>query len=644
MAAYQITVLGGFDLRSSDGDEILLPTRKDRLLLAYLALYAGQKQSRDRLAGLFWADRGEAQARGSLRQSLAALREAFRSSGGADPLTADRETVTVNPDAISIDALEFARLAAEPDTAGRAACMYRGELLAGLDAPTPEFEQWLKPERQKFEDLAAGLVERVAASGPKEPTARDAIELGRRLLARDRLREPVYRALMRMLADQGDRAQALKLLASCRDALKEDLGIEPDLETGQLYRDILTDTHGPPIAPDRAEEPEVHGERPSLAVMPFANIAGDTALNPLCEGLTEDVITGLGRFKLLFVIDRNSSAAVSQLTSDTSEFARRLGVSFLVQGSLQRLGDRTRITVRLVNPSSRTQMWANTFDCDVADVLGVPDKVTMAIVAMLHSRVETSLLDRSRRKPELAAYECVLRGIKHLRGYGPADNEQAVKLFQQAIELDPDYALARAYRAFADVVVHDYDGAPGDILDRAQAEVQNAVAMDPDEPRSHWLLGMIASFRGDLAAEMQHYRRGLALNPNDANIIAGYGTSLAALGQPEEGIDNIREAMRLNPYHPEWYWIVLGDAFYVAHRYEDAIEALRQKASPRIWVLARLAACYGQLGRLVEAKEIVAQVMRQKPDFSVLRQRGSAWSPEDTAHFRKGMRKAGLPE
>jgi TolB-like protein/cytochrome c-type biogenesis protein CcmH/NrfG len=437
----------------------------------------------------------------------------------------------------------------------------------------------------------------------------------------------------------------MKAYAACRDALREELGVAPELETEQLYRDILTDRQAAPIALGSIpEESSKIAERPSLAVVPFSNISADPALNPLCEGLAEDIITGLGRFRLLFVIDRNSSLAVAQLTVDTAEIGKRLGVSLVVQGSLQRISDRIRITVRLVNAAARTQLWGDTFDCAADDVPGIPEKITKAIIATLHSRVESSLLEQSRRKPTLAAYECVLRGIRHLRGYGTDDNQRAAELFQQAMDLDPDYALARAYRGLADLVINGYDATPKDILERSRLMVQEAVDMEPDDARCHWILGNVYFCLGNVTAELQQYLRALALNPNDANALATYGSTLVALGRIEEGIDHIREAMRINPYHPDWYWIDLGSALYVARRYGDAIEALKQKAKPQTWVLSRLAACYAQIGRMDEAAQAVAEILRLKPDFTISGQRTASWGPGDLEHFREGLRKAKLPE
>ncbi len=644
MVASKLTVLGGFALLSGDGTNIVLPTRKDRLLLSYLGFNAGQALSREKLYGLLWADREEAQARGSLRQSLAALRDAFHSAGLV-PLRSDRNSVTMDRTGIEIDALDFVRLATDAVSLEQAIILYRGELLAGIEPPTPEFEHWLKPERQRLEDLAAKAVEQVASSDVPEATVKCALELGRQLIGRDRLREPVYRALMRMLADRRDRAEAMKAYAKCRDALMEELGVAPELETEQLYRDILTDRQAAPVA--LGSSPKGAGEiaeRPSLAVVPFSNISADPALNPLCEGLAEDIITGLGRFHLIFVIDRNSSLAVAQLTVDTAEIAKRLGVGLVVQGSLQRITDRIRITVRLVKAAARTQLWGDTFDCAADDVPGIPEKITKAIIANLHSRVESSLLEQSRRKPALAPYECLLRGVKHLRGYGAEDNQRAVELFQRAMDLDPDYALARAYRGFADLVINGYDATPKDVLEKSRIMVQEAVDLAPDDARCRWLLGVVYFCFGNVTAEEQQYLQALTLNPYDANVLVTYGATRAQFGQIEEGIDHIREAMRINPYHPEWYWITLGSVLYKARRYDDAIEAYKRKANPQTWVLSRLAACYAQLGRREEAAQATAEILRQKPDFTILGQRTASWGHVDLAHLREGMRKAGLPE
>ncbi len=640
MASCRLNLLGGFALVSGGGGKLNLPTRKDRLLLAHLALKAGQPQAREKLAGLLWGDRGEAQARDSLKQALAGIRQAFRQAD-ADPIRADRESITLEPAGIAIDALEFADFAADPATAGQAIALYKGALLEGIDAAAPEFDDWLKPERERLAALAERALEQLAQTAGTNGTIDEAIQFGRRLLAADPLSEPVYCALMRLLARRGDNTSALKLYSDCRDALQKGLGVPPDSRTEALYRDIVTDRLSPTAAAS-ASEPAT--ERPSVAVLPFSNLSADPALAPLCDGVTEDIITGLGRFHMLFVIDRHSSSAISQQTADLQEIGRRLGVIHLVQGSLQRQGERVRITVRLIAAASRAQVWGEAYDIALADILAVPDKVTGAIVSTLHSRVESSLLEQTRRKPKLSAYECVLRGIKHLRSYGSEDNQRAVELFQQAMELDPDYARARAYRAFSDVVLHGYADTPEKILRDAVALAQTAVELDEDDGRCHWLLGMIYGYSGDLKNAELHYERAIALNPNDANALAGSGLLLAGLGRAEEGIERIRKAMRINPYHPEWYWMDLGMALYAAQRYEDSADAFKRRTHVGYWTLWRIAACYAQIGRTEEAAAAADEARREKPDLSISKIKLHLWIGTEAEHVRSGLRKAGMPE
>lgn len=636
MAACSLTVLGGFGLRSPDGRDLALSTRKDRLLLAYLALNAGRPLARDRLAGLLWGDRGDTQARDSLRQSLAAIRQAFRQVA-LDPIASERDSVTFNSRGIEIDAVIFERTAAEAETRLEAAALYRGALLDGIDGQTSEFEAWLGPERERLASIAVRLVEQVAESAASSELATC---LARQLLARDPLCEPAYRALMRLLAATGERAAALKLYTTCREALKKELNATPDLQTETLYRDILTDRP----AQSSASEAAKPADRPSIAVLPFSNLSRDPDLDHLCEGLAEDIITGLGRFRLLFVIDRYSSSMIAQQETDIAEIGKRLGVAHLVQGSLQRHGERVRITVRLLDAATRAQLWGEAYDHPFADLTNIPDTVTGALISTLHGRVESALLEQGRRKPKMAAYDCLLRGLKHLRGYGPDDNKRAIELFQQAVDLDPDYARARAYRAFADVVLHGYSDAPDDILDRALALATTALELDESDNQCHFLVGVIQRYRGDTDSAERHYQRALELNPNDANVVVASGRLLAYRGRSEEGLDRVRAGMRLNPYHPEWYWVNLGSILFEAGKYADAIAAFGRVTAPGYWVMCRIAGCYAELGRFDEARAAAASALRLRPDFSVASLRLRECHPAVAEGIRDGMRKAGLPE
>lgn len=638
MAACRLKLLGGFALLTEGGAELALPTRKDRLLLAYLGMTEGSPQDRGRVAGLLWGDRGDAQARDSLRQSLAALRQTFRAAD-IDPLRAGRDSVSIEPGVIEIDALTFASLVETAPT--QAVGQYAGELLDGIDGLTPEYDAWLLPERERLNALAAQALDRLAGDATTSAERLFGVDLGRRMLARDPTREPVARAVMRLLAEGGDRGEALKVYGACRDALQEELGITPDAQTEALYRAILTTR-----ATDSAETTMLVAattpERLAVAVLPFRDLSADQTLDPLAEVLGEELVTGLGRFRELLVIDRGSAAMVAAQTGDIAEIGRRLAVDLLVQGSLQRQGERIRITVRLVNPQTRAQRWAEAFEHAASDILALPDQMVARIISTLHGRLEHTLLGE-RPRPNLAAYARLLKGVKHLRSYGADDNAKAIALFDEALALDPNYQLARLYRRFADVVVHGYGAAPAHVLDAALAAGIQATEQVDDDGRCHLLLGMLHGMRGEVEREADRYRRAIELNPNDANAIAVSGLPLASLGRTDEAIEQFRLAMRLNPHHPEWYWEDLGSILYLAGRYADAIESFRRVSRLSLFSLPRLASALAQLGRSAEAETATAEVLARKPDFSISDLRFGAWSPEQAEHLCEGMRKAGLP-
>jgi TolB-like protein/Flp pilus assembly protein TadD len=641
----RLTLLGGFFLCDGGGAELALATRKDRLLLAYLALTFGRPQLRDRLAGLLWGDRGEGQARDSLRQSLASMRQAFRKAE-FDPLWTDRDSVSFDPTQIKVDVLEFATLAdSAPE---QAALLYRGDLLEGMDGITPEFEEWLLPERQRLTDLAVRVLEETSARCAPSTDVDGAIALGRRLIAGDRLREAAYRALMRLQARKGDRAEALKLYAACRDALQRELGVAPDAATEAAHRAILGEHVAArvPSAPVAAVPFESTPDKLSIAVLPFDNLSGDPQQQYFSDGFTEDIITELSRFRSLYVVARNSSFAFRGAAVDVRKLGRELGVRFVVEGSVRRAGDMIRISVQLLDAGGGNHLWAERYDRPIAELFTVQDEVVQTIVATIAARLEGVEISGARRQrtDNLVAYDCLLRGIEHARGYEPDDNRLARELFERAIALDPDYALAHAYLALAYMMEHGYSRAPEPIKERALDSALKAVRLDPDEVRCHQYLSQVYTNRGQHDLALFHLERSLALNPNDPNGMSQYGLALAKTGRVEEGIGWIQRAMRVNPFHPSWYWGDLAIALYMASRFEEALEANQRVAAGSAYGHARIAACYAQLGRMEEAKEAAAQALRLDPGFRLGTLSMSYKFDVDRERVLDGMRKAGLPD
>jgi adenylate cyclase len=303
-----------------------------------------------------------------------------------------------------------------------------------------------------------------------------------------------------------------------------------------------------------------------------------------------------------------------------------------------------RITVRLVDSTSRAQTWSEVFECATGDAPGIPDQIVSAIIATVHNRAEHTVADRLKGTPSMMVYEMTMRGIKHLRGYAADDNEKALALFRDAVKEDPTYALGQAYLAFAEVVANDYDNAPTVLLLDCKTRIDQALAIDPDDGRIRWLLAQVHGYLLEFGDKRRQLERALALNSNDANARISYGSVLCALGEHEAGIRHIGEAMRINPFHPEWYWVALGDAFLGARHYADAIEAYKRRTRPLVWVMTRLAICHAHLGQTSDAREVTRRILELNPEFRVSTLRRGSWSGADVAHMQEGMRLAGLPE
>jgi tetratricopeptide (TPR) repeat protein len=302
--------------------------------------------------------------------------------------------------------------------------------------------------------------------------------------------------------------------------------------------------------------------------------------------------------------------------------------------------------VQLVDAATGSYYWSERYDRTADELWEIQDDATRTIVATLFGRVEDAEINAPmrRRARVFAAYDSLLRGIVHLRGYATDDNRFARELFESAVSIDPRFALAHAYLALALLVEHGYHNAPEPIKKQALNSALTAVRLDPGESRCHQFLGMAYLYCGKFELALTHFERAVSLNPNEANGISHMGYALAIVGRAEEGLEWIRRAMRLNPFHPDWYWGDLSVALYAARRYDEALEANRRlSARTQYWHIARMAACCAQLGRMEEARTYAAEVLRLRPHFHVSEEKLAYKNPADAAHVLDGMRKAGLP-
>ena len=644
-APVKLQLLGEFSLSGSDGSSIAVTSKKNRALLAILALSAGLHATRERLAGLLWGEHGEDQARSSFRQSLAVLRKELGVAGTA-VLDVHDDLVALRPDAISIDAVEILNGANEQDLAllRASALLYHGDLLADVALREEAFETWLGAERRRLSAAAIKLFDRLVAL----ETGHAQIEAAQRLLALDSLRESSHRQLMKAYASQGEKGLALKQFDVCKKLLHDDLGVDLAEETEGLKRQILGGDSGPAKA-GIANEPAHNTRLPSIAVLPFTNLGDDPAQGFFSDGVTADIITELTRWRLLSVRSGSASFRYRGSVIDLKQIGRELDVRYIVEGSVRRMGERIRITAQLTDTVTGNHVWAERFDREQAEIFAVQDQVVRTIVSTLVGRVEVAAAERASRKPpaSLVAYECVLKG-NALPWDDPAGLEEATRLFAKAIEIDPSYGFAHAmlavmrYRKWVD----DW-GVSDDVLQESFELAKRAVELDSNDSTCFAVLGQVHMLRHSFDLAVQYVQRAVKINPNNQWNLADLGYVLVYADQAETAVDCFKRAREIDPYfNPPWSWACLGRAHMVLRQYKEALAAFEHLQIRGYWNAALMAGCHARLADMEHAAAFVAECLALKPDFTISRRMAKEpfKNPEVAARIVECLKMAGLPE
>jgi adenylate cyclase len=356
-------------------------------------------------------------------------------------------------------------------------------------------------------------------------------------------------------------------------------------------------------------------DRPSIAVMPFANLSGDPEHEYLADGLTEDIITGLSRVKQFFVIARNSTFTYKGRPVDVQQVSRELGVRYVLEGSVRKLGDRIRVTAQLIDAKTRGHAWAERFDRKLAEILEVDDEVTEAIVAALQPALRRAEAEHARRAaPEdLNAWALVNRAWVAVQSdLGSTEvAESAIRGCREALAIDPDYAFAHAVLGHATSLLLHRPGCDAS-AEEALASLRTALSLAPDDPLVHHCHAALLGNLGRTPDAARAWERALALDPNSAGARAGLGIARIFLKQPESALDNIDAALRLSPRDPiTYHWLAhRALACIVLGRWQEAVEAAQesvQRTGSRIGY-ATLAAALAHLGRLEEARAAYAQL------------------------------------
>ena len=392
--------------------------------------------------------------------------------------------------------------------------------------------------------------------------------------------------------------------------------------------------------------------RPSIAVLPFDNLSQNPEQDYFTDGVTDDIITYLAKNPKLIVIARDSAFFYKNTELDIKGIADKLDVKYILNGSIRRLGEKLIINAQLVDAIKGTHIWAEQYLRPAEDLLQVENEIARSVISSLLSKKKENSLLRPLLVPteHVQAHDYLLLGRYHFYKFASkTENTKAQNLFQEAIELDPNYALAYALLGWS----YDFEAMNGWADDRqaalkkAEQLANKAIKLQPELPLSYFVRGLSYREQGEYVKALGEVETSLKFDANNANARVLLATLLYYAGRPKLGLERIKEAMKINPHHPYNYHFHLGQAYFVLHQYKEALGAFQSgldsnPAAERLHVW--MAATYAQDGDIDNASWEAELVMSSNPNFSVARMEKAFpfKDPAELKHFTDGLRQAGL--
>ncbi|MER8402999.1 adenylate/guanylate cyclase domain-containing protein [Mesorhizobium sp. M1348] len=371
-------------------------------------------------------------------------------------------------------------------------------------------------------------------------------------------------------------------------------------------------------------QPAPLGAKPSIAVLPFNNYGGDEATGRLADGLTEDIITDLAQFPELDVVARNSTQAYKGKSLDVRQVASALDVGYVLEGSIQRLGGRLRITAQLIDAKTGNHLWSERWDRPAEDVFAVQTEIAEQVTNRLGNGVGliqgAGRAAAKRKRPDnLTVYDYYLLGTERIEKITVADEEEAIRLLNLAVELDPGFARAWVELYHAHNILAGFGINPESEIKAAADVAERAVRLDPSDAEAHAVFGMSLKDKGDNARAKVELDTALRLAPGSAEILTFYSGFAAGFDEPERGAQLVDQVIRLDPNYPMWATAFYSTAYFMAGRYEDALKMLERKTPDNYgkggWVVR--SSSFAALGRIDEANASVRETLKRYPDLTV---------------------------
>jgi TolB-like protein/DNA-binding SARP family transcriptional activator/cytochrome c-type biogenesis protein CcmH/NrfG len=651
-ALWSLRLLGGFELSAlAGGERVALSGKRERVLLAYLALSPNGRQPRRKLAALLWGDATDEAPLDNLRTCVWGLRKALGDTGHR-VIASEGDDITLDAAAFEVDALAFRRLAAQSDrTALEAAAeLCCSEFLDGLDIESEEFESWRRAEATRYRDQSIDVLTRLMTQLDACGEIERAIETGARILALEPLHETAARRLMRLYGRSGRRGAAVQIYRTLADALRSELDTEPEAETRLVFAELTRSGEeragGPVIADakpvlrstaiarDAPVEPipvmrsrlrtslgilaavlivavallsyrqfastvansqtavaeravSTQASAIAIVVLPFANLSGDNSQEFFSDGMTEEITSALAKIPSLRVIARTSAFQFKGRNQDVRMIARSLGASHLIEGSVRKIDNRVRISAELIEASNGSNLWTESYERQLTDIFRTQEEIAQAIAAAL--RVPLGLQPGgalvTNRTSDLESYDQYLRAKALVRARVVIPDELIATL-EKLVARDPNYApawalLSRAYALGSPDLnpqassIEDGRRAfqSKDKVDKVELAARKAVQLDSRQASAYATLATVQYRRGKWAAAEDLYKQGLALDPNDPDILYGFSVLLRNVGRSKEGLSVSDRVRTLEPLS-SLYQIGFARALQVDGQDQESIAVL----------------------------------------------------------------------
>ena len=544
-----------------------------------------------------------------------------------------------------------------------AADLYQGDLLDGVSLPDP-LDQWFAPHRSAYRRKALELVDLLSRAYPAVGTTEELAceHLAERLVASDPTAEEAHRALIRLYLNRGKANAALRQFRSFKEALQRELGVEPEDETRALIAEQRENGERPdkPTPPPAVEAPISSAQRdtdhPSIVVLPFENLSGPED-EFLVDGVVEEITAMLSRVRSFFVIARQSAFAYKGRRVDVREIGREFGVSYAVEGTVRRAGDRVRIFVQLADTGTRAQLWSERFDRATSDIFELEDEIAARVAGAVRPALLYAEIEAARRKPpgSLRSYELVLTAYPKIWSATADGNRQAIALLKEAIAIDPDYGRAHALLAWchSQEVVYLWSSDPEGDRARALAGVAEASRLVSNDPIALTALAAaVSQCIGDHDRAAAYAEEALWLDPNNAWGWARSGWIAVYRDQPETAKESFERALTLSPLDPLEHNFRIGIANANALEGQFALAAKQlqkvlDKNPQMTWAYRPLASYAALAGDLVTARDAIGRLLAANPGVSIAMMKTRDPLRHVSRPFDiivKGWRLAGLPE